>query len=137
MLPEEQKKCRKRSKGTNDLVYVDMAVTIEVKSRKKNLAMAWIDYKNAYDMVPHSRIKEFLDLFEVAENIKSLLANSMEKWRVMLCAGNPEIGEVDIKRSIFEGDSLSPLVFVLALISLSLINIDPIKFDFKKGQGSM
>ena len=39
----------------------------------------------------------------------------------MLCAGNSELGEVDIKRGIFEGDSLSPLVFVLALIPLSLI----------------
>ena len=32
-----------------------------------------------------------------------------------------ELGEVDIKRGIFQGDSLSPLVFVLALIPLSLI----------------
>ena len=38
LLPEEQKRCRKGSRGTNDL---------------KNLAMAWIDYKKAYDMVPH------------------------------------------------------------------------------------
>ena len=42
----------------------------------------------------------------------------MEKWRVMLCTGNSELGEVDIKRDIFQGDSLSPLVFVLALIPL-------------------
>ena len=41
--------------------------------------MAWIDYKKTYDMVPHSRIIECLDLFGVAENIKSLLANSLEK----------------------------------------------------------
>ena len=83
--------------------------------------MAWIDYKEAYDMVPYLWIKECLDLFGVAENIKTLLVNSMEKWRVMLCAGNSELGEVDIKRGIFQGDSLSPLVFVLALIPLSLI----------------
>ena len=121
LLPEEQKGCRKRSRGTNDLLYIDRAVIREVKSRKKNLAMAWIDYKKAYDMVPHSWIKECLDLFGVAENIKTLLVNSMEKWRVMLCAGNSELGEVDIKRGIFQGDSLSPLVFVLALIPLSLI----------------
>ena len=93
----------------------------EVKSRKKNLAMAWIDYKKAYDMVPHSWIKERLDLFGVVENIKTLLVNSMEKWRVMLRTGNSESGEVDIRRGIFQGDSLSPLVFVLALIPLSLI----------------
>ena len=44
-LPEEQKGCKKRSRGTNDLLYIDRAVIREVKSRKKNLAMAWIDYK--------------------------------------------------------------------------------------------
>ena len=41
--------------------------------------MAWIDYKKADDMVPQSMIMECLDLFGVAENIKSLLVNSMEK----------------------------------------------------------
>ena len=45
-------------------------------------------------MVPHSWIKGFLDLFRVAENIKSLLVNSMEKWKVMLRSGNFEIGAV-------------------------------------------
>ena len=121
LLPEEQKGCRKGSSGTNDLLYIDRAVNKEVKSRNKNLAMAWIDYKKAYDMVPHSWIIECLDLFGVAENINSLSVNSMKKWKVMLCSGNSELGEVEIKRGIFQGDSLSLLVFVLALITLSLI----------------
>ena len=60
-------------------------------------------------------------MFGVADNIKSLLANSMEMWKVMLHSGNSELGKVEIKRSIFRGDSLTPLVFVLALISLSLV----------------
>ena len=46
--------------------------------------MAWIDYKKGYNTVPYSRIKECLELFGVAENIKTLLVNGMEKWRVML-----------------------------------------------------
>ena len=50
--------------------------------------MAWIDYKIAYDMVPHLLIKECLELFGATEDIKSLFVNSMEKWRVMLCARN-------------------------------------------------
>ena len=111
LLPEEQKGCRKGSRGTNDLLYIDRAVIKEVKSRNKNLAMAWIDYQKAYDTVPHSWIIESLDLFGVAENINSLLVNSMEKWKVMLCLVNSELGEVEIKRGIFQGDSLSPLVF--------------------------
>ena len=95
LLPEGQKGCRKGSRGTNDLLYIDIAV-IKVKSRNKNLVMAWIDYKKAYDMVPHLRIIECLDFFRVAKNIISFLVNSMEKWQVMLCLGNSEFGEVEI-----------------------------------------
>ena len=84
LLPEEQKRCRKGSRETNDLLYSDRAVIKEVKCRNKNLAMAWIDYKKAYDMVPHLWIIDCLDFFGVAENIKSLLVNSVEKWKVML-----------------------------------------------------
>ena len=66
-LPEEQNECKKRSRGNNDLVYMDRAVIREVKSKKKNLVMICIDYKKAYDMVPHLWIKECLELFGVAE----------------------------------------------------------------------
>ena len=56
LLPEEKEGCRKGSRGTKNLLYIDRAVTQEVKSRNKNLAMSWIEYKKAYDMVPHSWI---------------------------------------------------------------------------------
>ena len=72
-------------------------------------------------MLPHLWIIECLDLFGVAENVKGLLVNSVEKWKVMLCSGSSELGEVEIKRGIFHGYSLSALVYVLALIPLSLI----------------
>ena len=88
------------------MLYVNRAVIKEVESRNKNLAIGLDrNYKKAYDVVPHSWITECLDLFRVAENIKSLLVNSMEKWSVMLCSGNSELGEVEIKQGIFQGDS--------------------------------
>ena len=97
LLPEEQKRCRKGSRETNHSLYIDRAVIKEVKARNKNLAVAWLDYKKAYVMVPHLWIIECLDLFEVAENIKSLLVNSMEKWKMMLCSENSVLGEAEIK----------------------------------------
>ena len=51
LLLEEQKGCRKGSRGTDNLLYIDRAVIKQVKSRNKNLAMPWIDYKEGYDMV--------------------------------------------------------------------------------------
>ena len=75
LLPEEQKGFRKGSRGTNDLLYIDRTVSKEVKSRNKNLAMAWIDYNKSYDMDPHSCIIECLDLFGRVENTRSFLVN--------------------------------------------------------------
>ena len=69
----------------------------------------------------HSSIKGCFEFSGVAENIKTLLVNSMEKWRVIICVVNSELQEVDIKQGIFQGDSLSSLGFVLALIPLNLI----------------
>ena len=58
LLPEEWKGCRQKCKGTGDLLFIDKIILREVKMRKKKLAVAWIDYKKAYDMVPHYWIVE-------------------------------------------------------------------------------
>ena len=48
----------------------------------------------------------------------------MEKWYVELTPNGKLLGEVNIKRGIFQGDTLSPLLFVIALIPLKLILCD-------------
>ena len=54
LFPEEPKGCHKGSRGTAELLYIDQHILNESKTRRKNLPMAWIDYKKAYDMVPQS-----------------------------------------------------------------------------------
>ena len=57
----------------------------------------------------------------MSEQIKLFLPESMKAWRMDLTCNNKSLGRVDIKRGIFQGDSLSPLLFVLCLIPLTLI----------------
>ena len=45
----------------------------------------------------------------------------MKNWRVELTCNNENLGEVEIKRGIFQENSLSPLLFVIALIPLTQI----------------
>ena len=72
-----------------------------IKMRKRNLSMAWIDYKKAYEMVPHSWIITCLETVGINEKIRQLLAESMKSWRVEMTSGEENLGEVNIRRGIF------------------------------------
>ena len=57
----------------------------------------------------------------IADNIRSFLEKSMKKWKLLLSSNESDLCEVDVNRSIFQGDSLSPLIFVICIIPLSLL----------------
>ena len=119
--PEEQKGCKRRSRGTKDQLLIDKTILRQARAKQRNLSMAWIDYKKAYDMVPHSWIREMLGMLKVAGNVQRLLSGSMADWKTVLTCNREVLGEVDIKRGIFQGDSLSPYLFIIAMIPLSIL----------------
>ena len=45
----------------------------------------------------------------------------MIAWKTELISGDMNLGEVNINQGIFQGDSLSPLLFIISLISLTLV----------------
>ena len=134
LLPQEQKSGRKKCRGTADQLYIDQMVLKEVKRRKRNVAMAWVDYKKAYDMVPHSWLEECFRIFGIASNVNDLIVNSMKKWKTDLTFCGKSLGEINITRGIFQGDSLSPLLFIIALIPMSMIlRKVTYAYEFKSG----
>ena len=62
-----------------------------------------------------------MKMFGIDENLRTLLQKSMQQWRLSLTANGEDLGKVNMKRGIFQGDSLSPLLFVLSMVPLSLI----------------
>ena len=94
---------------------------MDCRKRHTNMAMTWIDYKKVYDIVPHSWIVECLEMFGIANNIKEFLNDSMQSWRTELTSCGRVLGRIKINRGIFQGDSLSPLLFVLCMILLSMV----------------
>ena len=121
IFPSEQKGCKRKSRGTKDQLLIDKTVMKDCKKRHTNLGMAWIDYRKAYDMIPHSWILESLKMVNVADNVIEMLKRSMNNWNVNLTSSGDFLGNVNIKRGIFQGDSLSPLLFVICMIPLSRI----------------
>ena len=53
-IPHQQKGCRRKCKFNKEEHLIDKRVMMNSKRRKTNLSMAWIDYKKAFNMTPHS-----------------------------------------------------------------------------------
>ena len=53
LIAQEQKGGRRKSRRTNELLCIAKIIVREFEIGKRNLSMVWIDYKKAYDMVPH------------------------------------------------------------------------------------
>ena len=111
---------------------MDKAVLKYCKRRGTNLAMVWLDYQKAYDMITHSWISECLEVLGVAENTKNFLVNSINKWKLELVSNGLSLGNVEIWRVSFQGDSLPTLLFVLCMVPLSLI-LRKVKFHYEFG----
>ena len=114
LFPEDQKGCRKGTRGIGDLPYIDQHILNESKTRRKNLATVRIDNKEAYDVVPQIWIIDCLKMYKISSEVIMFFKETMKNWWVELTAGGKNLAEVRIQRGIFQGDALSPLLFVIA-----------------------
>ena len=83
--------------------------------------MAWIDYKKAYDMVPHSWIINSRKMYKISHEVIIFIDKTMKTWRVELTAGVRSLVEIKIQSGIFQDDALSPLLFIIAMMALNHI----------------
>ena len=102
LFPEEQKRC-KGSRGKAELLYIDQHIVNESKTRRKNQAMAWIDYKKAYDMVPQSWIINCLKMNKISHEVITFIVETMKTWRVEFIAGWRSLPETKVQGGIFQG----------------------------------
>ena len=117
LFPEEQKGCCKGSRGTAELLYIDQHILNGSKTRLKNLTIVWIDYKKAYYILPQRCLK----MYKISHEVINFVEKTMKTWRVELTTAERSLAETKIQRGIFQGDALSPLLFIIAMKPLNPI----------------
>ena len=121
LLPPEQKGCKRNSRGCKEQLMIDKLILKNCKRRKRDLCMTFIDYKKAYDRVPHSWILSCMSMCGISPSLIDLFDTSFKQSSVDLMFGSSVLGRVKIKRGIFQGDSVSPLHFIISLLPLSFL----------------
>lgn len=123
IITEEQKGCRKNNQGCKEELIVDSVIMKQAEKQQRNLKTCFIDYKKAFDSVPHSWIEKVLEIYKIHPTIRLFLSTIMKSWRtnIQLTTDKEQIktDNIKINRGLFQGDSLSALLFCHCLNPLS------------------
>ena len=58
-------------------------------------------------------------MYKISDEVINIIEKTMKTWRVELTEGKKRLSEVKIQRGIFQGDALSPLLFIIAMMPLN------------------
>jgi hypothetical protein len=123
ILNEEQKGCVKECFGCKEQLIIDTVIMEQARKNNRNICTAFIDYKKACDSVPHSWLIKILKIYKINLDLINFLSHVMTFWKTTLnlSINNTKLKSepIQIKRGIYQGDSLSPLWFCLAINPLT------------------
>ena len=70
-------------------------------------------------MAPQSWIIFCLKMYKISHEVINFIEQTMKTWRVERTAGGRSIAETKTQRGIFQGDALSILLFIIAMMQLN------------------
>ncbi|XP_014784067.1 uncharacterized protein LOC106879141 [Octopus bimaculoides] len=83
--------------------YLDKMIVENFQS-KKNLSMAWIDYRKAFDCVPHNWLLKTLEIYKTSPVVSKFLHGRRAKWNTRLVLhrsnGMSQSNNINIKTSL-------------------------------------
>ncbi|CAH2095620.1 unnamed protein product [Euphydryas editha] len=125
IIAVEQRGCRRGTRGCKDHLMLNKSILEDAYYAKKNLSMSWIDYQKAFDSISHDWLLKVLEIYKCPSAVKDFLKLFMSRWRVVMTArgmnSSVTTDPIQVKCGLFQGDSLSPLLFCLAINPLSQI----------------
>lgn len=91
--------------------------------KKRNLAAGWVDFAKAFDSIPHGYIKYILSVLKIHPHLRGAISNMMRGWSVRYVIGCGKDKSVStplkVRRGVLQGDTLSPLLFCIAIAPVS------------------
>lgn len=116
LIAENQLGTVRMVQGAKEQAMINIALN---KAAKNSLKTMWIDVKKAFDSVDHTYLIKCIESLNFPPWISSFLKGTIKRWKLDIRLENKTILEKEIKKGILQGDSLSPLLFVLVMDPLS------------------
>ena len=123
MIPKEQL-ARKNVWGTTHGLLWDKACSQSSKISGATNYSIWYDFSKAYDSISHVQLKRLINALPVHQEVRNLIKNMINKWAIIIEIGKIKTSPIRVKRGVYQGDSMSPLLFILitACITHAIVN---------------
>lgn len=131
----EQRGCRRRARVCKDHLMINKAILEDAHQCQKNLSMGWVDFLKAFDSIWHEWLLQVLRLYKCPGAIMGFLEmvlsclHGMLSWRLVDASVTTD--PIVIHGGIFQGDSLSPLLFCLEINTISTVTVTVNHFLYK------
>ena len=100
--------------GMFEHIYTINAILDNAKTYNLPLAMTFIDLKNAFGSVSHKLIQDLLHYVKVPVEIRYYIHNLYTNLSAFISTNHWSTGLFPINKGVFQGDTLSPLIFLLS-----------------------
>lgn len=110
---EEEQTAFRPGRQTQDYIYTVRAIIEKLLEKKKDIYLLFLDLKGAFDQVPHKYICKALEELEVSPKLRRIIRNMNNNVTGKIRLNNQISEEFQMERGIKQGDSLSPLLFVI------------------------
>ena len=125
IITEGQAAGKRGSWGCSDQLLVSKMIYDQVAGNRRNLVTIWLDYKKAFNGIPHSWLIRSLELAKVPERVIKAIKQLMLKWRAKVYLYGEHVSVetdfISFSRGILQGDTLSLILFVLSINPLSFL----------------
>ena len=131
LMETEQRGVKSKCSGTTDNLLIDRMVCQDSHNAHKNLSMAWIDVRQAFDSVSHEWLQEIMSLHKFAGWICRTVERLCRSWNTRIVAhtnqGHETSQVIHFNKGLPQGDALCPRLFTMC--------INPIAWKLKATDG--
>ena len=119
LMEGEQRGAKEKCSGTTDNLLIDRMVCQDSQRGRRNISMAWIDVRKAYDSVSHTWLREMFSVHRFPQWIGNLIERLSAKWNTRISIRTRQGTELSERilfaRGLPQGDALCPKLFTLCM----------------------
>lgn len=126
ILPESQMGFRKGRGCTECIFALQTAVQLQLRLGKREVYAIFVDFKRAFDSIPHGRLWSKLCSLGVSRKMLNIIRSLYDQASMQVKSRNTLSNEFQVTEGVLQGESLSPLLFILYISDFE---------DFFRGKG--